>query len=187
MAVFSRQVSVFIDKRLSGKARAQTFANYARRVEREIQEHNMRILGFETEVTRAVDGVKDAPLNRVKPGGVIFLTFEVGDQLFKFVSELLEKVSPFDPTPDGVHYKDHHVIYVDDVLWRPGDEVRSFDRAVISNEVIYVNELERDIGFYESIVMPVLIRNFGDRYSFKFGYTSDYTDGRVAAIFVRPN
>lgn len=182
---FTKTIDVFIDKNLSPEARSRTFAKYASGVKEELIDQNKQALGVRIEPKQTVDGREEAPLESVKPGGVILFEFDLGAPIIQFSLDLLQKVSPFDPTPDGIHYVEHHQIWIDDVLYN-GEQVDTFDKLVITNGLIYARKIEQKFAIYESILLPNLKRQFGSLYTFNFKYTDDYSDERAPAVFVWP-
>jgi hypothetical protein len=89
-------------------------------------------------VTRHVDGVKDAPEEAVKSGGVIVYDYGRMDLVAEFALETLRQLSPVD---SGNYVRSHTLmlngVVVDDLSgWKPGDEVS------ISNPEPYTRKIE---------------------------------------------
>lgn len=89
-------------------------------------------------VVRHVDGVRDAPEEAVKQGGVIVYDYGRIDQVVEFALTTLRELSPV----DSGDYVRSHVLMIDGVVvddlstWKPGDEIS------ISNSQPYTRKIE---------------------------------------------
>jgi hypothetical protein len=147
-------------------------------------------------VVRHVDGVKDAPEEAVKPGGVIVYDYERIDLVALYALDVLRQLSPVD-TGDYVR---SHVLMLNGVVvgspdssradlrvadlanWQPGD------RITISNLMPYTRKIEigkqgyrKNGHVYEKAALAVN-RRFGNIAQVYFTYEKAPRGGGAAGI-----
>lgn len=97
--------------------------------------------------TREVDGRLGAPLESVRPHGVVHFRYPRFDGVVEFALETLRRFSPVDRSKykNEIVYRDSHFVFLNgrevDVetlakLWKPGDEI------AIGNSVPYARKIE---------------------------------------------
>lgn len=112
----------------------QQIAQVAKEQNAKIMASQPRPLNF----VRHVDGVKDAPEDTVKTGGVIVYDYGRLDQVAEFALETVRQLSPVE---SGDYVRSHVLMLngqvVDNlVAWKPGD------RITISNSEPYARKIE---------------------------------------------
>lgn len=149
----------------------------AKREHHKIMDEDPRPLSF----VRHVDGVENAPEERVKPGGVIVYDY---DRLDYVVSVALDYLRQYSPVREGDYVRSHTLFLngqpVDDVkAWKRGDKI------AIANTMPYARKIERGGKQYRTHphvyekTERVLDRRFGNLSRVYFGYM-EVTIGDVA-------
>ncbi|MDF2809320.1 MAG: hypothetical protein K0S56_351 [Microvirga sp.] len=153
--------------------RGKRLAGYARQALAEAQEINRRATGLVPPHETYVDGRLGAPLESVKPDGVIVFEFDLLNDLFEWVGEMLVKHSP---VLTG-RYQDSHAFYADGVEIAPGAEVPPAEEYVFLNLQPYARKIERGLskqapdGVYEAVTV-LARRRFNNVASIRFTYRS---------------
>lgn len=183
----AKQFDALIEKTLSPDARRRKMASIANTLLEESLATNERLLGTRPSYRQFVDQREGAAFEDVSPGGVIFVKFDLATQVARGIVSLLRTVSPYDPTPDGKpHYRDRHFVIVDGLIQDPPyDDIASFERMLIINDLVYSNFLEAKYAIYEALAFPYLKRLFGNGFQMDL-VRDDYFGYRNLGILVRP-
>lgn len=153
--------------------RGRRLAGYARKALAEAQEINRRATGVVPPHETYVDGRLGAPLESVKPDGVIVFEFDLLNDLFDWIGEMLVKHSP---VLTG-RYQGSHAFYADGVEIAPGAEVPPAEEYVFLNLQPYARKIERGLskqapdGVYEAVTVLARQR-FNNVASIRFTYRS---------------
>jgi hypothetical protein len=97
---------------LKGKIRADLLPKITARIAREELAKVLEVAP--APYTTRVDGREGAPLESVRPGGVIVFTFARLGPVLDWIYEALIDNSPIGPD-EGGHYKDDHWLFVNDI------------------------------------------------------------------------
>ncbi|PZP15676.1 MAG: hypothetical protein DI607_07530 [Sphingomonas hengshuiensis] len=160
--------------------RGPRLASYARQAIADAQEINRRAIGRVPPHETFVDGRQGAPLESVRPDGVIVAEFELLGELFAWIGEMLVKNSPV-LTGD---YAASHVFFADGVAVDPGGVVPAAEEYVFLNVQPYARKIERGLspqapdGVYESVALMAR-RRFGNVASIRFSFRSFQEGGIV--------
>lgn len=167
-----KDISVLVDDALSPKAQSKAIADFAREKLREAQQQNRRALGRVPEHDTFVDGRPEAPLEAVKPGGVIVFEFELVTDLLAWIADQLEKHSP---RRTGA-FAASHTLFADGVEVDPrkppsADEYvfLSSDSAGKARALEQGHSRQAPNGVYE-VVATLAQRRFGNQASVHFSY-----------------
>lgn len=177
----SRDVSLLIADALGPEARTHMLADFARRQIAEATELNKAATGRDVPVNVFVDGRKGAPLDSVKPDGVIIGVFDLMDDLFEWIGDMLVQNSP---VLSG-DYASSHLFFADGVEVAPGGAVPPAEEYVFLNVQPYARKIERGLspqapdGVYQGVA-AMAKRRFGNVANIKFSFRS-FLDGGVAA------
>ncbi len=160
--------------------RGPRLASYARQAIAEAQEVNRRAIGRVPPHETFVDGRQGAPLESVRPDGVIVAEFELLGELFAWIGEMLVKNSPV-LTGD---YAASHAFFADGVAVDAGGTVPAAEEYVFLNVQPYARKIERGLssqapdGVYESVALMAR-RRFGNVASIRFSFRSFQEGGIV--------
>jgi hypothetical protein len=102
-------IRVAFNGMLSPEHRSKILAQYAQEKLAEADQRNESAVGYVPEHDTFVDGVADAPLERVKPDGVIVFNFHLLGEAFRWIADELEAHSPV----KSGRYEKSHVFYAD--------------------------------------------------------------------------
>lgn len=169
-------------------AGAGAFAEFARQAIEEAKTQNQAILGRVPPYDIVVDGSRGAPLERVRPGGVIVAEFKLVDDVLRFIGEQLLRHSP---SLTG-HYKASHLLFADGALtdWHNPQQGLAAEYTFV-NAVPYARKIERGLssqarqGVYE--VVAAMARNkFGKIGKIEFNFRTLGGGQRNPAIIVKP-
>lgn len=156
--------------------RGKRLAGYARQALAEAQEINRRATGVVPPHETYVDGRLEAPLETVKPDGVIVFEFDLLNDLFEWIGDMLVKHSPVGHE-DNIHYFASHAFFADGVEIAPGAEVPPAEEYVFLNLQPYARKIERGLskqapdGVYEAVTV-LARRRFNNVASIRFTYRS---------------
>lgn len=196
-----KDFQVILSEELSPRGRSLALAGFARGELIKAQEQNRKALGRVPEHETYVDGRKGAALESVRPErGLIVFEFDLQEDAFIWIHQMLVKHSPLGPGKDG-HYRDSHLFLVD------GHEADPTQPQLIENEAVFVNhkayarKIEGDKragrkpisrqapdGVYQ-VIADMAKRRFGNSLSIRFGYRSLLTKAgtdRQPAIVIKP-
>lgn len=167
-----RDISVIIDGLLSPEAQSAAFAGFAQERLVEAQAINTQALGFLPPHDQFVDGRKDAPLETVRPNGLIVFEFELLPDIFRWVGDQLVRSSP----RKSGRYADSHLFLADGVIVPAGAPVPKADEYTFVNTQPYARKIDRGLsnqapdGVYQ-VVAAMAAGRFGNMASILFGYT----------------
>ncbi|WP_046869363.1 hypothetical protein [Microvirga massiliensis] len=144
-----RDILVVFPDYLSPEARSRQLAEFAVQELHKAEEQNRRVLGRVPPHERWVDGREGVPETSVKPDGQVIYEFELLEELFFFIRDLLEETSPIGKGTDkrpghpGL-YKKSHAFFIDNEFFELGSQPlpKSFDRATFVNTQPYARKLE---------------------------------------------
>ncbi|MCS0501619.1 hypothetical protein [Ancylobacter mangrovi] len=178
-----RNIVLAIRKGEDPAQRGARLAAFARQALAEAQEINRQATGAVPPHETFVDGRQGAPLESVKPDGVIVFEFDLLGDLFEWVGEMLVKHSP---VRTG-RYSDSHLFFADGVQVDPGAALPSAEEYVFINVQPYARKIERGLspqapeGVYEAVAAMARAR-FGNLAHIRFSYRSFQEGGIVAYI-----
>jgi len=157
--------------------RSKALAAYARQAIADAQEQNRQATGHIPPHETWVDGRKGAPLESVKPDGVIVTEFSLIDEVLEWIGDMLVKGSP---VKTG-RYSESHILFADGVEVDPGTALPEAEEYVYLNIQPYARKIERGLspqapdGVYEGVASMARSR-FSNIASIKFSFRS-YVDG----------
>lgn len=174
----SRDVELILSEDLSPAARSARLAEFAREQIAEAAATNRTIFGRTPPYQQFVDGAEGAPLDRVRPDGVIAVNFELIDEVLQFIADELRRVAPV----RSGRFRDTFLMLAD------GDEVVSKERFSDASEIVftsaqpYARKLEGDDnraplskqapdGVFE-VVAAKAAKRFGNIARIRFGWRS---------------
>ena len=167
---------------LSPEGRSKILANHARRALKAGQDQNLRVLGSVPRHDTYVDRTKTENIDAVKPDGIIVFEFELHQDMFRWISDLLSEKSPvgtedYRPDHPGL-YKASHIFVVDGQIWPIDKPIpATAQEAYFANTVPYARKIERGlskqapVGVYEVVADQAKSR-FGNLANISFGYRS---------------
>lgn len=170
--------SVLLDLQadLAPEARSRTLAEFAQAAINEADAHNDQALGRDVVPRVFVDRVEGAPLQSVKPDGVIVAVWEVGDDLLQFIRDSLQEAAP---VLRGAFRKSIK-IYADNVEVAEIEQARDADEVVFASTVPYARKIEGSSrrppqsrqapnGVFE-VVAVLAAKRFGNIARVRFAY-----------------
>lgn len=170
---FDRNIVLAIQEGEPPADRGRRLATYARQALADAQEINRRATGHVPPHETFVDGRKGAPLESVKPDGVIVFEFDLLNDMFEWIAEMLIKHSP---VLTG-EYQDSHIFFADGVEVEPGGALPAAEEYVFLSPVPYARKIERGLssqapdGVYEAVAAMAKSR-FGNLAHIRFSYRS---------------
>lgn len=124
---------------LDPKEQSAALAEYARQEIAEVERQNEAAIGRPVTHETVVDGVHDAPLERVKPDGVIVAIFDLGSDLISFV---FDQVKAHAPVLTG-KFRRSIILFADGVPYDSAADVPpDADEIVITSNAPYARKLE---------------------------------------------
>lgn len=162
---------LMLSKMLSPEAKSRVFADFAHKVIEDGKAHNAKVLGRVPPHTISVDGRLGAPLTSVKPGGVIFVEYELTFEALQWIGEMLER---FSPVKSG-RYQRSHVLIADGVAVEDGAIPPAASRLAWVNVQPYSRKIERGLspqrpeGVYQAVAKLASAR-FSNVAKITFGY-----------------
>lgn len=167
-----KDISVLVYEALSPKAQSKAVADFSREKLKEAQQQNRRALGRVPEHDTFVDGRPEAPLESVKPGGVIVFEFELVTDLLAWIADQLEKHSP---RRSGA-FAASHSLFADGVEVDPRKPPPAEEYVFISTDgpgkaraLEQGHSRQAPNGVYE-VVATLAQRRFGNQASVHFTY-----------------
>lgn len=176
---FDRDITVLINDALGPDAQSAALADFARGVEKDVEEQNKEALGYIPPHETVVDGSQGASEDSVKPNGTIVYEFDLIDDLFIFIDEMLIQNSPV----RSGRYVKSHTFYADGVEFDPAaGQVPQASEFVIANTQPYARKIEGigksagespqfPDGVYEAVAVMARAR-FGNLAKIGFAYRS---------------
>lgn len=192
---FTRSVQVFLKDIQSPQARSARLAKVASEGIAEIRKTNAAALnGRDVPPKVSVDGRQGAPLESVRPDGVIVANFDPLRSVLEWIGEALVVESPV----RSGRYARSHVLLVDRVEFDPDGEIPSGDLYRFVNRQPYASQVEPSgsapgqspqaaDGVYQ-VVAAVAGKRFGNiaRVSYSTKFFDPATRYMHPSIVVRP-
>lgn len=174
----NRNIELIMQRTLSAEARSARLAAHARTRLSEAQEINRQALGRVPPHQTFVDRREGAPLESVKPDGVIVFDFELLDDLFSWIGEQLVLHAP---VLTGA-YQRSFAFFADGVEIEPGQPVPTFREALFINTQPYARKIERGYsdqapdGVFQAVA-TLAKKRFGNMASIRFSYRALHEGG----------
>jgi hypothetical protein len=127
----SADITAFVNAALSPQAQSKAVADFARKKLHEAQQINKRALGRVPAHKTWVDRRPEAPLESVRPDGLIVFEFQLQTELLGWIAEQLEKHSPRGRT--GAFVRSHR-LYADGVETDPKKPVLAEEYVFLSSD-----------------------------------------------------
>jgi hypothetical protein len=166
-----RDIALMLSEELSPQGQSKVFAEFAGEQIEDAKQTNRQILGRMPRYTVAVDGRAGAPLETVKPDGVISAEFELFDDVLVWIADQLEKHSP---RLTG-KYAMSHTVFADGVEVDVGAKIPDAQEIVFISTLPYARKIERGEssqapdGVYQ-VVATLAQRRFGNIAKVTFSY-----------------
>lgn len=166
-----RDIALMLSEELSPQGQSKVFAAFAGEQIEDAKQTNRQILGRMLRYTVAVDGRAGAPLETVKPDGVISAEFELFDDVLVWIAGQLETHSP---RLSG-RYAKSHTIFADGVEVDVGAKIPDAQEFVFISTLPYARKIERGEssqapdGVYQ-VVATLAQRRFGNIAKVTFSY-----------------
>lgn len=173
-----RNIALAIREGENPQERGRRLASYARGALKDAQEQNRQALGYVPDHETFVDGRKGAPLESVRPDGVIVFEFDLIEDMFAWIGAMLVQHSPV----RSGRYSDSHVFLADGEEVEPGIAAPEADEYVFVNVQPYARKIERGLspqapdGVYEAVA-AMAARRFGNVAKIRFSYRSPLFGG----------
>jgi hypothetical protein len=175
-----RDIKVLFPDVFSDQARSKALADHARVALADGQKQNQSILGRVPPHDTYVDGKHNAAIETVRPEGRIVFEFELLDDVFAWIADMLVLNSPVgrgdDPRPGHpTLYASSHAFFADGQGVDPSKPVPPASEYVFVNVQPYARKIERGLsmqapsGVYE-VVANLANRRFGNLVRIRFGY-----------------
>lgn len=177
----NRNIELIMNRTLSPEAQSRRLAAYARERLAEAQEINRQALGSIPPHDTFVDRRQGAPLESVKPDGVIVFDFELLDDLFAWIGEQLVVHAPV----NSGDYQRSFVFFADGVEVEPGGNVPPAHEYVFLNTQPYARKIERGLsdqapdGVFQAVA-TLAKKRFGNLASIRFSYRA-LSEGSIMA------
>jgi hypothetical protein len=190
----SQDIKLFVNEMLSPQAQSKAIAEFARGEIDAADRVNASALGRAPKKTVTVDGSRNAPLESVKPTGVIIAEWDLFVGVFSEVHALLVQRSP---KVSGAYIRGHK-------LFADGTEIGITNNPPPANEYAFVNIVpyarKIEIGktqagrdfviqvpnrIYERTAQDARSR-FGNIAKVSFSYRSVTGGSRAPAIIIKP-
>jgi len=166
-----RDIAVMLDETLSPEARSLHLAQFAREQLAEAQLVNQQALGFLPKHETFVDGRENAALETVRPDGVIVFEFEMLNDIFAQIGEMLLQASPI----RSGRYSRSFLFLADDVVVDPGALVPEASEYTFVNTMPYSRKIERGQsaqapdGVFQAVA-AIASRRFSNFASITYGF-----------------
>lgn len=170
----SGDISSLVYSSLSPESQREAIADLARQALKDAEQVNRRVLGHAPEHKTFVDGRKEAPLESVKPDGLIVFEFNLITDLLAWIAEQLETHSPI---RTGAFAKSHK-LFADGVEADPANPPPA-EEYVFMSLLPYAESLEHGHskqdpnGIYE-VVATLAQRRFGNQAVVRFMYRTPF-------------
>jgi hypothetical protein len=169
---------LLLSKMLSPQAQSKALAQFARKTIEDGKAHNAKVLGRVPPYTVSVDGRLGAPLESVKPNGVVFVEYELVFEAIEWIRDMLEQFSPVGSPPKDRHpglYKRSHVLVADNVVVADDAIPPAASKLVFVNIQPYARRIERGWspqkpdGVYAAVA-DLASKKFSNVAKIRFGY-----------------
>lgn len=160
-----------LSKLLSPETQSRMFAEFAAKVIEDGKAQNARVLGRVPPYTVSVDGRLGAPLQSVKPGGVVFVEYELVFEALQWIGDMLRQ---FSPVKSG-RYQSSHVMIADGNVVPEGTIPPVASKVVFVNTQPYARKIERGLspqrpeGVYQAVT-KLASAKFSNVAKITFGY-----------------
>ncbi|MCX5570616.1 MULTISPECIES: hypothetical protein [Kaistia] len=164
-----RDIAVMLDETLSPEARSLELASFARRELAEAQRINLQALGQVPPHDTYVDGRAGAAIETVRPDGVVVFEFEMLQDIFAQIGEMLVQASPI----RSGRYARSFLFLADGVVVDPGAAVPPASEYVFVSSVAYARKIERGLssqapdGVFQAVA-AIAARRFSNLASISF-------------------
>lgn len=193
-----RDIELMLSEELSEKAQSRVFAEFAGAQIADARNTNRQILGRLPRETVTVDGRQGAPLDTVRPDGVIIAEFQLFDDVLIWIADQLEKHSPIKTG----RFRKNNTLFADGIETQVGSKLPDAEEFVFTNTLPYTRKIERGQssqapdGVFQ-VVATLAQRRFGNVAKVTFSYRTalggmfiggregDRSDQRNPAIIVR--
>jgi hypothetical protein len=181
-----RDLQLLLDDLVSPQKRSQALAQFARVEIQRAKVINTQALGREPPATIHVDGAKNAPLDSVRPGGIIVCDFQLVNEVLAWIDIQLILHSPFKTG----RYTKSHALFADgaalslESIAAVSGNFPIADEYVFINTVPYARKIERGSstqapeGVYQ-VVATLAQRRFGNLARITFSYRTAMGSGIV--------
>ena len=174
---------------LQGQAASQLLAAFAQEEIDNAKKINASALGRVPPYKTFVDGKQGAPLDSVRPNGVIVTEFELVQDVLVWIAEQLFK---FSPVKSGLYQKSHELFADGRHVEALGQLIPIADEYIFVNTVPYARKIERGLssqapeGVYQAIAALARTR-FGNITKTSYTFATLPGGERNPAIVVRLN
>lgn len=134
-----RDIAVMLNETLSPEARSLELASFARRELAEAQSINRQALGMVPPHDTYVDGRPNASVESVRPDGVVVFEFEMLQDIFAQIGEMLLQASPV----RSGRFVRSFLFLADGAIVDPGAVVPPASEYVFVNSVPYARKIEQ--------------------------------------------
>lgn len=172
MDFLSRDISVAFPEELSPEARSKTLAKVARETLQEAQQINLKATGSIPAHQTFVDGKAGVSESTVKPDGVIVYDFDLLDEMFEYIGDLLVQHAP---VRTG-RFQESFMFFADGNEVEAGAPLPADVREyVFLNSQPYSRKIERGLspqapdGVFEAVA-ALAARRYGNLAKIKFSY-----------------
>lgn len=168
-----RDLEVIFKDDLSPKARSQALASFAKEQLVEAQRVNRAAIGRVPRHETIVDGRRGAKEGDVRPDGTIVYDFELLQDVFRWIADMLERNSP----KRTGRYARSHVFFADGIEADPAKPPEDAEDFVFASTVAYARKIERGLsrqapdGVYQGVA-SLAARRFGNLARIRFTYVS---------------
>jgi hypothetical protein len=176
----NRDIALMLSETLSPKAQSAALAEFAGAQIEDAKETDRRILGRVPRYTVSVDGRDGAPLQSVKPDGVVIAEFELFNDVLAWIADQLDKVSPF----KSGRYRKNNTLFADGIETDVGSVLPDASEFAFINTTPYARKIERGAssqapdGVFQ-VVATLARQRFGNIAKISFTYRT-----AVAGAFV---
>lgn len=137
-----RDIAVMLDETVSPEARSLHLAQFAREQLAQAQQVNQQALGSVPPHETFVDGKPGAAVETVRPDGVIVFEFEMLQDIFAAIGEMLVRASPIRTG----RYSRSFLFLADGVVVEPGAVVPEASEYLFVNTMPYSRKIERGLS-----------------------------------------
>jgi len=171
-----RDVKLIIDELLSPAGRSKQFAEAAQEFLDDADNTNRQVLGRIPKSHTYVDGREGAPLESVKPDGVIVREYELIVDVLVFISDILRTLSPVGRGADRRpghpgFFKASHLLFADGREVAVTESVPDASEYVFLSAAPYARRIEKRSTVYEMAAAKAAAR-FGNIAKIRFGWQS---------------
>jgi hypothetical protein len=177
----TRDVQLMISQELSPAAQSKRFAELASQEIDEARAINRQVLGRVPPETITVDGRKGAPLESVRPNGIIIAEWDVFVDVLIWIADQLNTHSPV----RSGRFRKNNTLFADGVETEAGQKLpKDTHEFVFINTLPYARKIESGSssqapdGVYQ-VVAVLARRRFGNAAKISFGYRT-----AIAGAFV---